>query len=180
MFCPHCGQERISEATSFCSRCGYLLTGTAELLKTGGAVPETPAGGPRSPRSRGIRMGIFMFLLMFVVAPIVGLIATFGLGIDPWPVGVVVTLLGLGGLLRIVYALMFESKLPQALNESRAARELNPSSVNLVTSALPPQRDLAASEYVSPRAGVWRETETDGPASVTDNTTKLLEKDPDR
>src|SRR6185436_9773529 len=37
MFCPNCGQERISEATSFCSRCGYLLTGTADLLKIGGA-----------------------------------------------------------------------------------------------------------------------------------------------
>lgn len=180
MFCPHCGQERISEATSFCSRCGYLLTGTADLLKTGGAVPEIPAGGPRSPRSRGIRMGIFMFLLMFVIAPIVGLIATFGLGIEPWPVGIVVTLLGLGGLLRIVYALMFESKVPHSLTASRPVRELDPMSANFATSALPPHRDLTASEYVSPLAEARGETETRTPASVTDNTTKLLEKDTDR
>ena len=180
MFCPQCGQERISEATSFCSRCGYLLTGTAELLKTGGAVPETPAGGPRSPRSRGIRMGVFMFLLMFVVAPIVGLIATFGLGIEPWPVGIVVTLLGLGGLLRIVYALMFESKVPHSRTGSRPIRELDPSSVNLATSALPPQRDLPASEYVSPQVGTRGDLETRTPSSVTDSTTKLLEQEPDR
>ena len=125
-------------------------------------------------------MGIFMFLLMFVVAPIVGLISTFGLGIEPWPVGVVVTLLGLGGLLRIVYALMFESKLPHSLTASRAVHELDPSSVNLATSALPPQRDLTASEYVSPQAGTRGELETRTPPSVTDNTTKLLEKDPNR
>lgn len=180
MFCPQCGQERISEATSFCSRCGYLLTGTADLLKTGGAVPETPAGGARSPRSRGIRMGVFMFLLMFVVAPIVGLISTFGLGIEPWPVGVVVTLLGLGGLLRIIYALMFESKVPHSLTGPRPGRALDPYSVNLATSALPPQRDLTASEYVSPHAAGRHEPETRTPASVTDDTTKLLEKDPDR
>ena len=180
MFCPQCGQERISEATSFCSRCGYLLTGTAELLKTGGAVPETPAGGPRSPRSRGIRLGIFMFLLMFVLAPIVGLIATFGLGIEPWPVGIVVTLFGLGGVLRIIYALMFESNVPPSLSASRPVRELDPSSVNLATSALPPHRDFTASEYVSPRPGDWREPEIRTPSSVTDSTTKLLEKEPDR
>ncbi|MBA3351366.1 MAG: zinc ribbon domain-containing protein, partial [Blastocatellia bacterium] len=65
MFCPHCGQERVSEATSFCSRCGYPLIATADLLRTGGAPLPTPTGGPRSPRSRGVRMGIFMFLLMF-------------------------------------------------------------------------------------------------------------------
>jgi hypothetical protein len=125
-------------------------------------------------------MGIFMFLLMFVVAPIVGLISTFGLGIDPWPVGIVVTVLGLGGLLRIVYALMFEPNAPLALNESRAARSLDPSSASFATSALPPQRVVPASEYASPHADSWREPETHPPASVTDNTTKLLEKDPDQ
>ena len=60
-----------------------------------------------------------MFLLMFVVAPIVGMIVVFGMGKEPWPVGVVVMLLGLGGLLRIAYALMFESKYPTALTEAR-------------------------------------------------------------
>ena len=163
--------------TSFCSRCGYLLTGTADLLNTGGAVPETPAGGPRSPRSRGIRMGVFMFLLMFVVAPIVGLIATFGLGIEPWPVGVVVTLLGLGGLLRIVYALMFESSAPVAITEPRTPSALDPSSATFATSALPPHRSVPASEYTSPQPGTWREPQASEPSSVTDDTTKLLEKE---
>jgi hypothetical protein len=177
MFCPQCGQERISEATSFCSRCGYLLTGTADLLRTGGAVPQPPKGETHSPRSRGIKQGLFMFLLMFVVAPIVGLIVTFGIGIEPWPVGVVVFLLGVGGILRMIYALMFESKYPAALNERLDNRELDPSSVNFNTSALPPQRDMPASEYASPRPAAWLQPETREPASVTDNTTKLLEKD---
>ena len=178
MYCPQCGQERLSEVTSFCSRCGYLLTGTAELLRTGGAVPSAVSSGVPSPRSRGIRMGIFMFLLMFVVAPIVGLISTFGLGIEPWPVGLVVAILGAGGILRIIYALMFESK-ASAVKPGHDIRELNHAQANLSTSALPPQRDVPASQYAAPSSPVWRDPEPREPTSVTDHTTKLLEKEED-
>jgi hypothetical protein len=123
-------------------------------------------------------MGIFMFLLMFVVAPIVGLISTFGFGIEPWPVGVVVAVLGAGGILRIIYALMFESSAP-ALREPGGIRELHPPAAGFATSALPPQRDVPASHYAAPRSPTWRDPETLEPTSVTDHTTKLLEKDED-
>lgn len=115
-----------------------------------------------------------MFLLMFVVAPIVGLIATFGLGIEPWPVGIVVVLLGLGGILRMIYALMFESKTATSVTRISRARELD---AGFSGAALPPSRGVTASEYVGPNAGQWKGAETREPASVTDNTTKLLEKD---
>jgi hypothetical protein len=121
-------------------------------------------------------MGIFMFLLMFVIAPIVGLITTFGFGREPWPVGDVVALLGMGGILRIIYALMFESGVPVALQAAKSSRELNPTAPAFSTSALPPQRDIPATEYASPRPAAWRDAETREPASVTDDTTKLLEK----
>ncbi len=123
-------------------------------------------------------MGIFMFLLMFVIAPIVGLISAFGLGIEPWPVGVVVALLGFGGLLRIIYALMFESK--TLTPTSQPTRELDPPAKSFTTTALPPQRERPAAEYASPASGNWREPDTATPTSVTDNTTKLLEKESDR
>jgi hypothetical protein len=179
MFCPHCGQERVSDATSFCSRCGYLLTGTAELLRTGGAPLEPPREKARSPRSRGIRLGLFMFLLMFLLAPLVGIISVFAIDMEPWPVGVVVFLLGVGGVLRMVYALMFESNDPRAVAEGGETRELYPPGTNFSTAALPPQRDIPSSEYTSPSSR-WREdTVTQIPDSVTDNTTKLLEKERD-
>ncbi len=123
-------------------------------------------------------MGVFMFLLMFVLAPVVGLISTFGLGIEPWPVGIVVALLGFGGLLRIIYALMFESKVPHALPDVAETGRLHPASANFTTSALPSQSEPSAADYASPAVG-WRDAETVGPASVTDRTTRLLEKDPD-
>lgn len=132
---------------------------------------QTTSGGP-SPRSRGVKQGLFMFLLMFVVAPIVGLISAFGLGIEPWPVGIVVTLLGLGGILRIVYALMFEPKHSVAIPENRTSGQLNPA----VTSALPPVRDMAAADYVSPSSEP-ADVVTNRPGSVTEGTTRLLDKD---
>jgi hypothetical protein len=120
-----------------------------------------------------------MFLLMVVVAPIVGLISTFGIGIEPWPVGIVVLLLGFGGILRMIYALLFESMSPAGVTERRTTRELSQPPADFATSALPPQRDVPASQYASPRAGALFEPAAREPASVTDNTTKLLEKDPD-
>ncbi len=112
---------------------------------------------------------------MFVLAPIVGLISVFGLRIEPWPVGLVIALCGFGGLLRIIYALMFESKISIAGPSS--AREIDPALAGFTTSALPPQREIPAPEYVSPRPGTWREPEVRTPATVTDHTTKLLDKE---
>ena len=175
MFCPPCGQERTSEATSFCSRCGYLLTGTAELLQTGGAPGANTPADAVSPRSRGIRQGVFMFLLMFVLAPIVGIISTFGLGIEPWPVGVVVAGLGFGGLLRIAYALMFESKYPSALPAGGVAEGQLPGRAG--QAFLPPQQTYPASQFTSPQTNRRLDTEPREPSSVTDSTTRLLEKD---
>src|SRR5688500_1466685 len=111
MFCPRCGQERVSQETSFCSQCGFLLTGAAELLERGGE--PLAAMAVDSPRARGVKLGLFMILSIFFLAPIIGIISRFALGMPiPWPMGIVIFLLGGGGLLRIVHSLMFESKQP--------------------------------------------------------------------
>jgi hypothetical protein len=43
--------------------------------------------------------------------------------------------------------------------------------------ALPPQQSIPASAYAPPRAGSWRDTNDLEPSSVTESTTKLLEKE---
>jgi hypothetical protein len=119
-------------------------------------------------------MGLFILLLTIVLAPIVGIISVFALNTEPWPVGVVIFLLGGGGLLRIVYALMFQPKygdagaLPPAVIDEqttfgRAASQ----------SALPPPSIIPPID----RTGSWLDTNNLEPDSVTDHTTKLLEKD---
>jgi hypothetical protein len=181
MFCPSCGQERFSEETSFCSRCGYLLSGTAELLRRGGVLPDMIEGATKqqSPRAKGVKQGLFLMLLAVVLVPIMGILLRFAIGMpNPWPIGVVLFLLGGGGLLRMVYALLFEQGaagvLPSAPVYHAASLKVSPAAGQ---ASLPPQRAQPASDYVEPRIGGWRDTNDLEPRSVTDGTTKLLEKE---
>jgi len=165
--------------TNYCSRCGFLLTAVGDLLQTGGQNPlAVVAAGPQlqSPRRRGLKQGVFLFLMTFLIAPLMGMI-TIALKIEPFLVGIAVVLCFIGGLLRMVYALMFESAEVggQTLEEKviSGAATLRASH----TPALPPQSSMPTSDYISPRAGNWRDTNELEPASVTESTTKLLEKD---
>jgi len=172
MHCPKCGQQQISDETRFCSKCGFLLSGVAEVVANQGLVPAQDTGltgKADSPRRRGIKQGVFLFLLVFLLAPLTGFISM-ALNIEPTLVGIAVVLCVVGGLLRTIYALMFESgatgaSLPAALpaNQNR--------------SELPPAQSIPASAYTSP--GAWRDTNDlqHQPGSVTDSTTKLLQKD---
>jgi uncharacterized integral membrane protein len=173
MFCPRCGTERASEETSFCSRCGYLLTATAELLSNDG-VPagREPVSSKPSPRWTGVKFGIFLMLLTLVIAPVIGIIVTFAFGIEPWPMGIVL-FLGFGsGVLRIAYALLFEA--------SRAESETDPAADRLMDSST--RRLTVGNEsYISPDVARSPELHTNDlqrePHSVTDGTTRLLENE---
>ena len=112
-----------------------------------------------------------MFLLVFLVAPILGMISVFALGIVPWPMGIAIFVLGVGGLLRIAYAMMFESSEPGFMADTK---ELSTTS-DFATSALPPMRDVPASEYVRPTLFDTPVSPKNAP-SVTEGTTKLLDE----
>src|SRR5215204_3732334 len=106
MHCPKCGQQQISEETRFCSRCGLLLTGIAEVIARNGIVepPKTSiVGNADSPKRRGIKQGAFLFLLTFVVVPILAMISM-ALDIEPFLPLIGAFLFGVGGLLKVVYA----------------------------------------------------------------------------
>jgi len=176
MYCPKCGQETHSETSSFCSRCGYLLTGTAELFQFGGILPSKP--GKDSPRSRGIKQGVFIFLLGVLLLPILGMLSVFLFRISPWPAGLVFFLTVAAGLLRTAYALMFEPRFPTALP---SATDMQSATLKISSqpSALPPQQSFPAQQYAGPGVGKWRDANDLEPTSVTENTTKLLENESD-
>jgi hypothetical protein len=179
MHCPTCGQKQVSEETRFCSRCGFPLTGIAAVIANGGMAPAAKSGligTSDSPRRRGVKQGVFLFLLTFLVVPILAMI-TIALRMEPFLPAMGAFLFGIGGLLRIVYALMFEAGTPQGMPTT-------PMSVPALSGSesrgsLPPQQSVPASLYVSPAAGSWRDTNElqHQPGSVTDSTTKLLQKD---
>jgi hypothetical protein len=64
------------------------------------------------------------------------------------------------------------------------AQSLNPQSPNAhglhgagQHQALPGQQSIPASAYAAPKAGSWRDTNDLEPSSVTESTTRLLEKE---
>lgn len=180
MYCPNCGQERVSVETNFCSRCGYLLTGTAELLQMGGVLPKTDIKLKKksSPRSRGIKQGLFIFLLSFLVVPVLA-IMTIAANAEPFAVAIAAVVLFVGGLLRIAYAFMFEQAEDLGHNERD---DYMAAATRMFTSrggspALPPQQGVPADASFRNAPGGWRETRDLAPPSVTDSTTKLLEKE---
>ena len=178
MFCPNCGQERISTETSFCSRCGFLLTGTAELIQSGGIIEQIPQSAPKvmTPRQKGIKQGIFIFLLTFLVVPIVS-IFIMAINVEPYVPAICAVTLLVGGLLRMAYAIMFESNEVESRSGGHDVNQL----INRqrTAAALPPQHSVPIPTDVPFRAatGTWRDTRDLQPPSVTDGTTKLLEQE---
>lgn len=183
MHCPICGQQQISDKTRFCSRCGFLLTGIAEVVANDGVVPAQKQSffASGSPRRRGVMQGAFIFLLSFLIVPIMAMI-TVALNIEPFAVAGSAILLTMGGLLRIVYALMFESGVAggNTLEQNVMAASQQAMSGKREVSELSPGQSIPASVYAPPNAGQWRDTnDLATPGSVTDGTTKLLEREKD-
>ncbi len=185
MHCPRCGQQQVSQETRFCSRCGFLLTGIAQVIENDGLVPQqnTTFFASGSPRRRGVMQGVFLFLLTFLFVPLTGILTAF-LGIEPFLPAISAILFLVGGLLRIVYALMFESGIPggKTLEEKVLSGTPIPSGKEKA-GELPPGQSIPAHVYAPPPgAGHWRDTNdlAPSPGSVTDGTTKLLEKDEER
>ena len=179
VYCPRCGQEQISNETRFCSRCGFLMTGLAEVVFNGGIAQQLePTGAkPISPRRRGLKQGGAWFLLgVFIVTILAVLQEMFRFNDNIVALAAVVFFMG--GILRMIYAL-FESGNPadKTLEENvyqTAQKLLNKKPQ---ANALPPQQSIPASGYVPPNQGNWRDTNDLTPTSVTESTTKLLQKD---
>lgn len=159
--------------TSFCSRCGFLLTGTAEIMKAGGvlAYPHKTGGLGRIWQNRGFKQGLFILLLTLIVVPIATLIAI-GLRIGPFLPIVVTILLAGSGVLRMLYALMFYSSDTTDVGRTSTLNS-HPESHN----SLPSQQSMPAWSHGASGVGNWRDTNDLEPLSVTEYTTKLLEKE---
>jgi hypothetical protein len=182
MFCPICNQEQTSDETRFCSRCGFLLTGISQVIANGGILPHVPASdGDRnaiSPRRKGIKQGTLLFFLGLIMVPIASII-TIAVGEDPFVAAAIFFLTVVGGILRMLYAFLFESNQPGVSEESVLPEVLKKALPKKnQPHALSPQQSVPASSYVPPPMANWRDTnDLAAPPSVTDSTTRLLEKD---
>lgn len=176
MHCPICGQQQISREVRYCSRCGFEMSGVAALIDGGGKLLPSDKEWKISPRRRGIYQGLFIFLLSFLVVPLVALL-TVAVNAEPFLVAAFAIILTVGGILRVAYALMFESSDPvPALNGEERSQSLLPK-FSRSAKELPKESSIPASVYAPPTQGAWRDTNEleRRPGSVTENTTKLLD-----
>lgn len=182
MFCPQCGQQQVTGVIRFCSRCGFPLDGVIQLLGNGGMLPTYRASdepAPISPRRRGVKQGGVLLLSGALIVPILAMFASY---INAPFLEILLALAAIvcfvGGPLRMLYAALFEEPAPNPFRPSHGP---------------PAQQMYAPQQYVPPApnhalpppsarsAGSWRPRPTTAelanPPSVTENTTRLLEKE---
>lgn len=185
MFCPHCGQQQVSGEVRFCSRCGFPLDRISELLAHGGTFfNQTNETGKRkrSARNEGVRRGALMFLLGVVLVPALFIIIGDG---DPArfptlliPLSAVICFLG--GIMRIIYALLFEEGLPREVKTTKESAFATAEQISFRANRsrapqLPPSHNSTpVADYLRPQ---MRTAEIVPPPSVTENTTRYLDEE---
>ena len=181
MFCPQCGQQQVTGIIRFCSRCGFPLDGVIQLLSNGGLLPvyrdpDQPVSV--SPRRKGVKQGGLLLLSGALIVPILGMFASFSNSVFPQMLAILAALLCfIGGPLRMFYAAVFEEGAP------RPIRPYGPPAPMPVPQqfASHGQHNALPMPPVRPPQSSWRSRPTTAelanPPSVTENTTRLLEKE---
>ena len=170
MYCPKCGQQQISDNTRFCSRCGLPLSGLAEWLAGDGVLArreeaQTPLP---SPRRKGIKRGVkLMFLACAMLPVIIGFCVLIEHGI---PLVIPFTIF-FAGLLLMLYARIFGEEIPSVKSQPTRTSGLG---TMLGSSALPPAANPRTSGVGEQR---MRTAEIVRPPSVTEHTTRLLDRE---
>lgn len=181
MFCPQCGQQQVSGVTRFCSRCGFPLDAVVQLLNSGGMIPvyRNPDEPVQiSPRRKGVKQGGLLFLSGVVIVSILGMFASYsGSGFLEVLTALAAIICFVGGPLRMLYAGIFEEGAP------RPYRAYGPPPTSMPAHpqqfATPVQRP-ALNPPPARAQGAWRRPNTAelaNPPSVTENTTRLLDKE---
>jgi hypothetical protein len=159
------------------------MEGTMHLLANGGMLPvfQQPAGEKTiSPRRKGVKQGAGLMLIGAIIVPIFGVMAGFAPGrlenLFAFFAALSAVICFLGGPLRMLFAAIFEEAAPPA--------HFSPQMNYKVPAAVPPAHVSALPPPAVNPASQWRQRPDTGeiqpPASVTDSTTKLLDREPHR
>lgn len=186
MHCPQCGQQQAPGEVRFCSRCGFPLGGVTELMAHGGNLPRLEAVEPTekkiSDRRKGVQQGVMLIMLGIVLTPLLAVLSSY-LGTPEMFVAISAIACFVGGPLRILYALIFEEG---ALHQPHYIVQQNyaPPPTMPAASFQPQGRTHAAlPPQQSTNIPQWRNrpntSELVAPPSITENTTRLLEKEPE-
>ncbi|QQS40067.1 MAG: hypothetical protein IPM63_11920 [Acidobacteriota bacterium] len=180
MYCPRCGQERFSEATSFCSRCGLFLDHLEEVMHNDGnpLFEAVGAGSDRLFSRRNVRIfTLFWFVIVTVILTPVSAILEAPEEIT--------AILGLIGPVVALMTLILSFLLPKdGMSASRKERrkEVRELREERERKGLPPDQTVFADDFIPPRAE--RPEPVSGersaaPPSVTEETTRHLKIEED-
>ena len=181
MHCPQCGQQQAPEVVRFCSRCGFPFDGVIQLLANGGMLPafEQVEGAKEiSPRRRGVRQGGILLLTGILLVSILGVLSSFsGSSFLELLTAIAAILCFVGGPLRMIYAALFEEGAP------KWQRTITPYASPMPLHGGAPARNALPAPQARQAPG-WiqrpRTAELARPPSVTEGTTRLLDKDEPR
>ena len=173
MFCPKCSQQQVSDEMRFCSRCGFPLEGLRELLAAGGMVESERVEALAERQSKlfcEVRKSLAMMISAIPMLIFVGILA--GVLSDGFAVlAVVPVLLFITGFVRLIITSSKERKQREKATPATVA-QLNTTTLN---AQLPPPRAKPIDNFTGHRV---QTAEMAQPASVTENTTRLLDEEP--
>jgi hypothetical protein len=169
MFCPKCGQQS-SDEVRFCPRCGLQLAGLPAYVAANDPIsnrPDPARAAELTAKRRGTRRGAKLMFFSVVLFPI---FLGFCVLVDhPVPLFVPLTMF-LAGLVVLVYARIFGDEL-FPVRQRASDRDLG---AGPDRAALGGPTFTPAPLFNQQRANT---AEIYQPPSVTENTTKLLDKD---
>jgi hypothetical protein len=167
MFCPKCSQSQASEEMRYCSGCGFPLLGVAELVASDGtALVKGPDSRDVTRRKFIVRGWAVLTILNLILAPF------FVIGVQSVEAVVIYLffslVLLLGGFAWLFYTRPAREG-SEFLDKKNRDKDLRSRDVQ---SALPPDRNFS----VDPFAQGHQTNELLVPTSVTEGTTKLLDR----
>ena len=124
-----------------------------------------------TPRRKGFKQGLFALLLLILTSPILLIIAK-EIKLHPAGIFLVLFILFIICVIRMIYAVMFESNEPFASEQN--AQNVLQNKTNAGSLPSPETNPLA--DFVPPMQGKWRDSNDLVFSSVTDVTTKQLDK----
>ena len=169
MFCPKCGQQS-SDEVRFCPRCGFHLAGIAAFMASDGQAPaevDVPRAPVMTARRRGMRRGAKLMFICGVVLPAAALLAFEEDA--PGPLLLVCTTF-LAGLAWFVFSWLFNDNV---LPVGKDARRKDLGAAQGVPALGEPQ--FTPAPLFNRQRG--NTAEIYQPPSVTEHTTKMLDKD---
>jgi len=181
MHCPSCGQQQVSNEIKFCSRCGFPLGLITEILAHGGFLPQLADLHKKKSvfnKKNGVVFGVFWMILFLMLIP-----AIIGIGGGPDEAAGISAVIGVFGAMMMIIGSLTLLPSSRQYPLITAQQMLPPSHPNAhglnagQQQALPGQQSIPATAYAPPKAGSWRDTKDLEPSSVTESTTKLLEKE---